>query len=553
MKKHFLELLFVLIFIINPYSVFAEYTGVKEKFKECKIELNGVNFTVDPRIELFHTIEVMNGIPLVNFIGLDYKEKIIENFAPFQNHPLFDFLKQNPIYGKLFKSIDAPMWFLIHLNNDFEWRKDVPVSERQNRTLDSLRSLMKDFSKKSNYPKFFNSNLDLYKISLVTLTYNLPDFDEKNRLLDYCGIKDKKAFQFNVVLNFLGWGNFGPRIFKGNQAELYAIIAPEKTAIRVPTFDIGALYKLIWHEFAHSFANPAIEKAKSQFEELNYLWPPIKESMKAQAYHSWEVVVKEHLTEAIACRMAAEKFGEDAAELNYVRLQKGKDWIYLNPLIKALNYYELNRKAYPNLDSYIPKIFESLKAVKQSEIDLWLNEKEELKKPNLTSIPEIGAIYGRKNILFVLSTGEKDKDADQKLKDFITKFKSQRPALMDAKIIDDTTALKMDLSQYNLSVWGTPTGNQFLKKYLSQLPIRVYDDKIIGENIYNGTGYGVLMGWINPVNPENVMAIYTAQNPATLVDFNRIMNGGSNYHIFKNFITIKYGDFKRQSSAWLAK
>ncbi|WP_276088192.1 DUF4932 domain-containing protein [Pedobacter sp. JY14-1] len=553
MRRKLPQLLLVLLLIVGPYSVFAHYSGIRKKFKACKIELNGVNFTVDPRIELFHTIEVISGIPLVNFIGLDYKEKIQANFAPFKDHPLFAFLKQNPVYGKLFKTIDAPIWFLIHLDNDLEWRKDVPYSEKENPKLDSLRLMMKDFAAKSGYAGFFNRNLDLYKISLESLTYNLPDFDEKNRLLDYCGVKDKSAVQFNVIVNFLGWGNFGPRIFKGNQAELYAIIAPEKMAIRVPTFDVAALYRLIWHEFAHSFANPAIERANARFEELNYLWPPVKESMKAQAYSSWESVVKEHLTEAIACRMAAKKFGEDAADLNFVRLQKAKDWIYLNPLIKALKYYESNRNTYPDLDSFIPKIFECLKAVKQHDIDLWLAEKEPLKKPDLSSIPEIGAIYSRKHILFILPTGEKDKDADLKLKDFISKFKNQVSALKDAKTVDDTTALKMDLSPYNLSVWGTPSGNRFLKEHLAELPVGIYDDKIIGENVYNGTGYGMLIGWVNPVNPENVMAVYTAQNPANLVDFNRIMNGSGNYHIFRNFVTIKYGDFKRQASVWLAK
>ena len=92
----------------------------------------------------------------------------------------------------------------------------------------------------------------------------------------------------------------------------------------------------------------------------------------------------------------------------------------------------------------------------------------------------------------------------------------------------------MDLTGYNLSVWGTPKGNKFLQKHLPQIPIVVKDDKIVGENVYDGTGYGLLISWVNPFNPEKVMAVYTGQNPADLVDFNKIMNGSGNYHIFKN-------------------
>ena len=280
---------------------------------------------------------------------------------------------------------------------------------------------------------------------------------------------------------------------------------------------------------------------------------PIKESMRSQAYSGWQSVIKEHMTEAIACRMAALKLGEDAAELNYVRVQKGRLWIYLNPLLKALKYYEVNRNIYPTLDSFMPKVIEALKEVKQSDIDTWMEETEAIRKPDVSTMPIIGDIYDKKNILFIVSSNEADKQADEQLKVFINKFKGNISSLKDAKIVADTTALNMDLSEYNLSVWGTPKGNKFLQKYMPQIPLLVEDDKIIGENIYEGTGYGVLIGWVNPVNNKNIMAVYTAQNPANLVDFNQIMNGGGNYHIFRNFITMKQGDFKRQGLIWMAK
>ncbi|HKG05021.1 MAG TPA: DUF4932 domain-containing protein [Pedobacter sp.] len=547
------RLTFFVAMLLSLINTPAFSRTVVPKFRESKIVLNDIHFSVDPRIELFHTMEVLAGIPLTNFIDLDYKQKMERTFAPFRGHALFGYLARNPLYGRLFNSIDGPIWFMLHMTPELEWRKDIDVPEMKNGALDSLRLLMKDFSAKANYSAFFNSNSDLYQISLATLAYNLPDFDEKNRLMDYCGAKNKKQVQFNVILNFLGWGNFGPRIFKKDGAELYAVIAPEKTAIRVPTFDVRGLYKLLWHEFAHSFANLAVDKVQDQFEPMSHLLEPIRESMKAQAYHSWPVVVKEHLTEAIACRMAALKFGEDAADMNYFRYQKGMRWIYLTPLINALKYYEANRATYPTLDSFMPKIVEALKAVQQSNIDRWMAETEEIRKPDLTAIPQIGDIYDKKNILFIYATGEKDKAADLKLKDFMNKFKNQVGALKDAKMVADTTALNMDLTIYNLSVWGTPKGNKFLEKYMQQIPLHIADDRVIGEHNYAGQGYGVLIGWVNPVNPQNMMAVYTGQSPADVIDFNQIMNGSGNYHVFRNFITIRQGNFNRQAQVWVAR
>jgi hypothetical protein len=185
MRKIVLILLSILC--LTNLQGFTQSTFNKKNFKECRLVLNGVSFSVDPRIELFHTIEVLGGIPLVNFIELDYKQKILTSFAKHKDHPLFAYLKRNNLYGKLFDSIDAPIWAMLHMNNDLEWRKDIDVPEAKNPGIDSLRLLMKDFAKKSNYVGFFNSNSDFFRISLATLTYNLPDFNEKQRLMEYCG------------------------------------------------------------------------------------------------------------------------------------------------------------------------------------------------------------------------------------------------------------------------------------------------------------------------------------------------------------------------------
>jgi hypothetical protein len=49
------------------------------------------------------------------------------------------------------------------------------------------------------------------------------------------------------------------------------------------------------------------------------------------------------------------------------------------------------------------------------------------------------------------------------------------------------------------------------------------------------------------------MAVYTGQNPADIVDFNQVMNGGGNYHIIKNFVTIKQSSFVKMGGVWVAR
>lgn len=71
MKIVYSILLSLITLLTFSLQAFTQLWIAKEKFKEYKIVLNGVNFTVDPQIELFHTIEVLQGISLVNPIELD--------------------------------------------------------------------------------------------------------------------------------------------------------------------------------------------------------------------------------------------------------------------------------------------------------------------------------------------------------------------------------------------------------------------------------------------------------------------------------------------------
>lgn len=556
--KHFLKSVLLILVFLGTLSAFAHPAqNSNETFKEFKSTYGGVVFSVDPRIELFHAVELGSGTPQINPIEIDYKQKVDKEVSKYKNHPLFSFIKRNTIYNKLFNnSIDAPIWFLLNLTKDFEWRKDVTYADRNNLLLDSFRYYLKRFVDETDYIRFFNSNADFYNISLATLKFNLEDFNEKDRVLNYYGVQNKEANQFNIILNFFGWGNFGSRLSTKKRSELYAVIAPERSFMRIPTFDQVRLYKLIWHEFGHSFANPAVQKQPylSQIEALSHLHTPIKESMKAQAYATWPSVVWEHLTEAVACRLAAQKFGEQYADLNFVRLQKGMRWIYLNPLLAALKEYEQNRTKYPTLEDFMPQIVRTLQNVTQSDIDKWMAQTEAIRKPDVERMPVIQDVFGRDSVMIILSSNEKDKAADGRLKAFLQeRFFPLVSSLKKATVLTDTAAAKMNLSPYNLLVIGTPSGNKVLTEMLGQIPILFTEKSIIGEKIYEGKGYALLAGWVNPYNTAKVMTVMAATNPDDLVDFNQVPFGWTNYHIMKNFITYKTGDFMRYNLVWLCK
>ena len=437
---------------------------------------------------------------------------------------------------------------MLHLTPEMEWRKNLKNPYSNQPLMDSLRILLKSFAVESHYHEFFNSNSDLYQLTLANMRLNLGDLDEKRRLLSYYGSAYQNQTDFNVILNFLGFGNFGPRLENSRGKEFYAVICANGSNDQIPTFDRNGLYGLLWHEFGHSFANPLIEEHLAEFEKLSPLWEPVKTSMQFQAYYEWKAVLWEHLANAVMCRLAADKFGEDYADLNYVRPLLGKRWIYLNVLLAALKNYEENRTTFPTLQSFMPKIVEAFQNIQPSDIEKWQEKTMQIRKPDVTVLPNLGDIYRKKNVLFILSTDEPDRKGDTLLKGFIKDYRLRDFPF--AKVVDDTLALKMDLSSYNLFVIGTPWGNRFLNKVMKDIPIKISLTEVIAGKKYEGTGYVWMSGWVNPFNVNNIMVVYTAQDPGSLVNFTGIPRGGTHYQLVKDFITIKSQNYQRWDEIW---
>ena len=155
--------------------------------------------------------------------------------------------------------------------------------------------------------------------------------------------------------------------------------------------------------------------------------------------------------------------------------------------------------------------------------------------------------FQRENQLMILSTSEKDTVADQQLKEYLSKRFGDLPTM------DDTTALKTDLSKYNLFVIGTFDGNEFIKEHLELLPIHMDSNQLIAGKIYPGKGYAFMTGWIHPQNPEKVVTFYIAQNPKDLINFTWVKRGGTDYHIIKDLITLKADDYHRPMGIWMCR
>jgi hypothetical protein len=546
--KHSINIFLILLLFLFTSHSYGRYRSDNyfhnNKFEQFKHEINGVEISIDPRIEFFQILNLVGGNPAINTTEMDYKLDIIRYFDKYKNHSAFNYLRNN--YSKFFTSIDAPYSLLLSLNNDFTFREDLVDNNWINKPdIENLLDVMRTFLIESDFVKFFNSQAEFYELVLTNTIYTLSDFDEKNRIIHYFGNENADDHHFVLILNFLGFGNFGKGIRTVKGEDHFAIVSPGSGNGVLPVFEKNQMLALIWHEFCHSFSNPLVDKYWKDFDSLFHLYEPISESMKGQAYDNWHSVVYEHLVRAVTCRLGAIKYSEDFAQVNLNRIEIGQKFIYTIPIIESLKEYERSRDRYPALDGYIPTILNTLKNVSKDSIDSWLKRTEQIREPDIEDIPSNGEIYDRENRLLILSTCEEDTSANRRLREYIMKTHH------DYKFVADTIALNMDLKDYNLFAIGTPWGNKFIETYMRLLPIKITKERLIANQEYEGKGYAIFTGWINPFNQENVMTIYASQNPANLINFGMVPRGSTDYQIVKDLITLKAADYKRYKKMWI--
>ncbi len=145
------------------------------------------------------------------------------------------------------------------------------------------------------------------------------------------------------------------------------------------------------------------------------------------------------------------------------------------------------------------------------------------------------------NILLIYSTHEKTKELNKTVHSFCKKI--QKHIFKESKLISDDKALAMNVSDYNLIVYGTPNGNSFINKYKSVLPVTIDSNQISAIKTYEGENTGIVLAWNNPVNSSRNMLIYSSLNAENIHQMNYVYHGPTQYVISSEYKELESGYF----------
>lgn len=545
MKKiNFYAIVMFFSLILFSSNIFAQSNNLEP----VKKDINGLNIQVDPRIELLTTVQIISEYPFLTSFESGYKSKVIKYFSPYSNHKAVKLFKE--MYPEGF-SFDAPPAIMLHYSSSIDLKLIHPLEDDYieraggQEKLDEFMEALRQFAADTKFDEFYNSNIEYYK-KMVNLNANT--IKNKNYIEEVENFFGKKNNSYTVILaSLVHPGGFGSNIkLENGESDIYSVLGPTEMKNSVPSYGTQDDFKeLIWHEFSHSFVNPITEKNIDEVNKYKNLFEPISERMSSQAYTSWETCVNEHLLRAITARRAYIDNGYEAYQ-NNINYEKNRGFFYVKALAEKIAEYEKTRNQYKDFEEFYPEIIKTF---------------EDLSNQNLGEdfyvIPFSGTVSsatttGKDNIIIV-PTNEKNKTVQKSIHEYCVEIKEllEENTGKETLIIEDVEALKTDLSNKNILVYGTVKGNLFLNKYSSILPFTIEENKITTGKTYNVKNHRLIAAYENPLNKICGMVVYTAQDAKDIVGINKIFHSNESYYVANGENIIEKGNYIKLNSKWV--
>ena len=355
MKKSYGFLILILLGCLHQCLVNgATIQPVERSIGKLKI-------SIDPRMEILTTVQLLSNYPVIRK-NLPYSKDILNYFESFSSHDaviMTDSLQQKHGFG-----YDAPVSFMLHLSQLPELKHQIAFPDLLKRrsggddNLDQYRKSIKQFAEISDFESFWNSKITFYNQILDLTIAEMGEMDLVKDLEDYF---NETYGNYNIIIAPSFRGGYASKVPDANGEDMiYACIQTTNIQNGIPYINRDELIFYVWHEFGHSFINPATDRFSDRVESLDKLFEPIKEDMSKIAYTSWKTSVYEHVLRAVNIRLFELHLESKYSDF-YLRNELRQGFIYIEPLIEKLKDFEVQRdKNNVTFSEFYPELLNEL-------------------------------------------------------------------------------------------------------------------------------------------------------------------------------------------------
>jgi hypothetical protein len=338
---------------------------------------SGISVRTDPRVELFEIVFRLAdcGEFKADVAGSPYIERVDAWFEPFKDHAAVRLARE--LHARESISYNAVPDLAVHVDAVPTLVERMPLVPRPER-LDPRWSAasasaflveMREFARDTRCEEFFARQQPLYDETAKRLEARITGAGMQEWVRTFFGPLAAGS-RFTVIASALnGHHNYGCGVqFPDGHLELSPVVGIWKwDELSLPVFDDEHIFTIV-HEFTHNFANPVIDRHEKDLETSGRaLFATVETVMRNQAYTGWRIMLYESLVRACVVRYLAEHDGEETARTHAQEdAKRGFRWV--GDLAHVLETeYEPDRKRYPDLESFAPRVVAFFGALGEAE------------------------------------------------------------------------------------------------------------------------------------------------------------------------------------------
>lgn len=510
-----------------------------------------VAVNADPRVELMSLLVSRTRLGKLqqDDAAIAYRNAATAAFKAYDSHPAIKLLEELQAQGFVGAK---PYQFALALKlPDLTLVEPLPPElQPYSEKLTALLMAMQGYMAQSRFMDFYATQKSVYEAISRKMTSWLQVNDLAGRVEEFYGVRwDRYTVIPAPLLNRTGMG-VSLTHADGTREVLAIVGALGATAQQEPDF-----YQpdrvLRWLESAiGQTVVPVLTAAYEQdVRDTEELFSPLAERLGAQGVSNWQEAVNAHVLRAIGARILQGQGKVREAQLELQRHEREGYW-YVRKFFDLLAVYEGDRKTYPTLESYYPRMMATMGFWKDS------GEHVRIEAAAKRFMGPIGAAMEERYLsktVFVRpepTDPEKKKLADDFVRNLVARYRERFGITL--QVVTSMQAAAMDPAQTVFLIYGTPESNAYLKALLSYLPIKVSrGDLHLGARQYKGSDLRLVTAIPNPYNPTLPIRIITGTSEEVVLSELGMLDTQSDFVVYRAGKLYQQGDYLfDEKGAW---
>ncbi len=380
MKKNlFVVLVMFCAAFFKTYSQTSNYNSTFKFNKDAIV----VQLSENVYAEILPEMELLSGVlsqtPWIKKMGPmgegnKYFQRLKAFFQKYKEHEAVEIAEDITDDGF---NYDAPPGFILQLNplpelNCESMPEYYNMRAGGKENLEEFRKALKNIYEESGFIDFFKSEKEYLK-NIVDTTIAGFDAERITKWLnEFFGYKGDEFHIVFAPAMFPG-GGYGAQKSVNNKEIVFQVIRDNGSSQNEPFFCRQIdLLSLTFHEFGHSFINPAIEEKKDLLEELELedLYEPVEDRMRKMAYSNYITFLNELHIRAMTIIAMEDYTGASAETIKMLSQEKDKGFYLIDFTYNKLKEYKDSRNMYPTFKNFLPDLLKEYSENKSALLEL---------------------------------------------------------------------------------------------------------------------------------------------------------------------------------------